>query len=49
MPVCSGIIDGEKVFRTFRLREEARKIKQGELRPGDILQLPPFMRKVMDL
>jgi hypothetical protein len=41
VPVCSGIIDGEKVFRTFRLREEARKIKQGELRPGDIMQSSP--------
>ena len=41
VPVCSGIIDGEKVFRTFRLREEARKIRRGELRPGDIMQSPP--------
>ena len=40
VPVCSGIIDGEKVFRTFRLREEARKIKLGSLRPGDIMQSP---------
>jgi|GEM_PF-7055067 len=40
VPVCSGIIDGKKVFRTFRLRAEARKFKLGSLRSGDILQLP---------
>ena len=41
VPVCSAIIDGKKVFRTFHLREEARKIKRGELRSGDIMQSSP--------
>ena len=38
VPVCFGITDGKKVFQTFRLREEARRFKQGELRSADILQ-----------
>ena len=38
VPVCSGITDGKKVFQTFRLREEARRFKRGELRSADILQ-----------
>ena len=41
VPVCSGIIGGKKVFRTFRLREEVRKFKLGELRPGDIMPSSP--------
>ena len=41
VPVCSAIIDGKKVFRTFHLREEARKIKRGELRSGDIMPSSP--------
>ena len=40
VPVCSGIIGGKKVFRTFRLREEVRKFKLGSLRSGDILKSP---------
>ena len=38
VPVCFGITDGKKVFQTFRLREEARRFKRGELRSADILQ-----------
>ena len=38
VPVCSGITDGQKVFQTFRLREEARRFKRGELCSADILQ-----------
>lgn len=41
VPVCSGIIGGKKIFRTFRLREEVRKFKRGELRPGDIMPSSP--------
>ena len=33
-----GITDGKKVFKTFRLREEVRRFKLGELRSADILQ-----------
>ncbi|MBO4631668.1 MAG: hypothetical protein J5858_07070, partial [Lentisphaeria bacterium] len=38
VPVCSGITDGQKVFQTFRLREEARRFKRGEHCTADILQ-----------
>lgn len=39
-PVCTGIVDGKKVFETFRLPEKLRKIKLGELKSEDILRSP---------
>ena len=39
-PVCTGIVEGKKVYEHFRLPEKLRKIKLGELKPGDILRAP---------
>ena len=39
-PVCTGIVNGKKVYETFRLPEKIRKIKLGELKPQDILRSP---------
>ena len=40
VPVCTGIVNGKKVYETFRLPEKLRKIKLGELDPKDILRSP---------
>ena len=39
-PVCTGIVDGKKVFERFRLPGKLRKIKLGELKPEEILRSP---------
>ena len=39
-PVCTGIVGGKKVFEFLRLPEKLRKIKLGELKPGEILRSP---------
>jgi|GEM_PF-789950 len=40
VPVCTGIVDGKKVYERFRLPEKLRKIKLWELKSEDILRSP---------
>ena len=39
-PVCTRIIDGKKIYKNFRLKDQCRKIKLGRLESNDILQTP---------
>lgn len=41
VPVCTEIVDGKSVFRTFRLTAESRRFKLGKIEPRDIVSSPP--------
>ena len=40
VPVCTEIVAGKAIYTTFRVREQARKVKLGKLLPGDLLSSP---------
>ena len=40
VPVCTEIVAGKAKYATFRVREQARKVKLGKLLPGDLLSSP---------